>query len=61
MVNTMTNREDVGIMIESKSLGGAELGMTQATANTIGVTMAIILPAAIVLIGIIVYFKRKNK
>lgn len=61
MVNTMTNREDVGITIESKSLGGEELGLDKATANTIGIMMAIILPAAIVIIGIIVYFRRKNK
>ena len=61
MINKMTNREDVGIMIESKSLGGEELGINKATANTIGIAMAIVLPVAILIIGAIVFFRRKNK
>ena len=61
MINKMTNREDVGITIESKSLGGNELGISKAVADTIGILMAIILPIAILIIGIVVFFKRKNK
>jgi LPXTG-motif cell wall-anchored protein len=61
MINKITNREDVGIMIESKSLGGEELGINKATANAIGLVMAIILPVAILILGAIVFFRRKNK
>ena len=61
MINKMTGREDVGITIESKSMGGSELGINKATANTLGIVMAIILPAAILIIGMIVFFERKNK
>ena len=61
MINKMTNREDVGITIESKSLGGNELGISKANADTIGIVMAVILPIAILIIGIVVFLKRKNK
>ena len=61
MINKMTNREDVGITIESKSLGGNELGISKANADTIGIVMAVILPITILIIGIVVFFKRKNK
>lgn len=61
MINKMTNREDVGITIESKSLGGNELGISKDNADTIGIVMAVILPIAILIIGIVVFLKRKNK
>lgn len=61
MVNKMTAREDVGITIESKSIGGKELGINKATADTIGIVMAIILPVGILILGTIVFLKRKNK
>lgn len=61
MVNKMTNREDVGITIESKSIGGKELGINKSTADLIGIIMAIILPVGILIFGTIVFLKRKNK
>ena len=61
MINKMTAREDVGITIESKSIGGKELGINKATADTIGIVMAIILPVGILILGTIVFLKRKNK
>ncbi|CDB24440.1 uncharacterized protein BN706_00611 [Clostridium sp. CAG:557] len=61
MINKLTAREDVGITIESKSIGGKELGANKATADTIGVAMAIILPIGILILGIVVFLKRKNK
>ncbi len=61
MINKMSNREDVGVMIESKSMGGSDLGMNMATATTIGLTVAIALPLAVLVAGLIVYLKRKHK
>lgn len=61
MMNKMTARQDVGLTIESKSIGGKELGLNKATADTIGIVMAIILPVGILILGTIVFLKRKNK
>lgn len=61
MINKMTGREDVGITIESKSLGGTELGINKETSNIVGILVAIILPISILIVGMIVFFKRKNK
>lgn len=61
MMNKMTAREDVGLTIESKSIGGQELGINKAAADTIGIVMAIILPVGILILGTIVFLKRKNK
>lgn len=61
MVNKMSNRDDMGITIESKSLGGEELGINKASADTIGIIMAVVLPSIILIIGVMVFLKRKNK
>ena len=61
MMNKMSNREDVGVMIESKKLGGSELGINMETATTIGVAVAIALPLLISVLGLIVCLKRKHK
>ena len=61
MVNQMTNREDFGLTIETKRLGGQELGIKKAAADVLGIVMAIILPLIILMIGTVVFFTRKNK
>lgn len=61
MINKMTNKEDTGITIESKTLGGEELGINKELSSIIAIIMAIILPLVILAICIIVFFKRKNK
>lgn len=61
MINKMTNKEDTGITIESKNLGGEELGINKELSSIIGIIMAIILPIAILIICVIVFIKRKNK
>lgn len=60
MINKMTQKEDTGFTIESKRLGGEELGVSMATANTIGIIMALVLPVAVLIVGVIVFLKRKN-
>ena len=60
MINKMTQKEDIGFTIESKRLGGEELGVSLATANTIGIIMTMVLPVAVLIVGVIVFLKRKN-
>lgn len=61
MVNKMSGREDAGVMIESKSMGGDELGISKATADTIGIAVAVILPLVVLAVGVFMFLRRKNK
>ncbi|MBR1779152.1 MAG: GldG family protein [Clostridia bacterium] len=60
-INVLVNRENTGIIIESKSLKSNELGINSNQANLIGFIVTLILPLSILSIGIIVFIKRKNK
>lgn len=60
LLNTVTGRGNVGITIESKSLDGAELGITSSTLFTLGTLFVIIVPVIILIAGIVVFVKRKN-
>ena len=61
MVNKMSGREDAGVMIESKSMGGDELGISKATADTIGIAVAVVLPLVVLAVGVFMFLRRKNK
>lgn len=58
-MNTLTNREDV-IAIESKSLGGKELGISTAQALTLGIGFMIGLPTAMILIGVTIWYQHRH-
>ena len=59
VMNTLTERENV-ISIQSKVLGGQELGLNTAQAFTIGSVFMIVLPIIVLCGGIYVWFKRRN-
>ena len=61
MVNKLSSREDTGVTIESKSIGGNELGLNKATADAIGVIVAVVLPLVVLALGVFMFFRRKNK
>ena len=61
MLNVMLNREDVGIIIESKSLESKELGINAVQANLLGVIFTVVVPLLVLSLGIAVFVKRKNK
>lgn len=61
MLNVMLDREDVGIIIESKTIGGEELGINASQANTLGLAFAAFIPIIVLAIGIVVNVKRKHK
>lgn len=62
MVNTISDKDDVGITIESKSLESAELGVTDVTTTTMMLVIFVfIIPIAILAAGIVLWIRRRNK
>lgn len=60
LLNTVTGRGDVGIAIESKTMGGTELGITSSQLYALGTVFIAIIPVIILIAGIVVFVKRKN-
>lgn len=62
VVNTIADKEDVGITIESKSIDNTELGITDvATQNAMLIIFVIVIPIAILVAGFIVWLRRRNR
>ena len=62
VVNTIADKDDTGITIESKSLESAELGVTDVTTQSVMIAIFVfILPAAILAAGLIVWLRRRNR
>ncbi len=62
IINTVSDRDDAGITIESKSIENQELGITDvATQNTMLVMFVIVIPVVILIIGLVVWLRRRNK
>ena len=60
-VNTLADRDDVGITIEGKSMDSPALGITLSAQNTLMVIFVIILPIATLAIGLVIWLRRRNK
>lgn len=62
VINTIADKEDVGITIESKSIDNTELGITDvATQNTMLVVFVIVVPIAILVAGFVFWLRRRNR
>lgn len=62
VINTIADKEDVGITIESKSIDNTELGITDvATQNTMLVVFVIVIPIAILVAGFVLWLRRRNR
>lgn len=62
VINTIADKEDVGITIESKSIDNTELGITDvATQNTMLVIFVIVIPIAILVAGFVFWLRRRNR
>lgn len=60
LLNTVSDRENVGVSIESKSLKSAELGITTAQQRVLSLIFVVIVPVAILAVGIIIFIRRRN-
>ena len=60
--NTIADKDDAGITIESKSLESTELGVTDVSTTAIALIVFIfVIPIAVLLTGIILWIRRRNK
>ena len=60
MLNTLIDRENVGITIASKSLESEELGITTAQIRILSVIFIVIIPLGVLITGIVIFIKRRN-
>lgn len=60
LLNTLIDRENVGVTIESKSLENQELGVTTAQINVLTILFVIAIPLAVLITGIVIFVKRRN-
>lgn len=62
IVNTISDKDDSGITIESKSLESKELGATDVTIKAVMLAIFVfIIPIGILITGIILWLRRRNK
>ena len=62
IVNTVVDKSDAAITIESKSLDSGELGVTDVTpGNIILVIFVFVVPIGILITGIVVWLRRRNR
>lgn len=62
VVNTVADKDDVGITIESKSMASTELGVTDVTTrNVIMALFVIIIPVGVLVSGLILWLRRRNR
>jgi ABC-2 type transport system permease protein len=60
MFNILAERENT-ITIESKSVEAARLGISAKQANTLGIIFSIVLPVLVLVIGLVVWIRRRNR
>ena len=60
LMNSLSDRDDVGITIESKSLLNDELGITSAQMNVCYVVFIIVIPVGVLIAGFVIFMKRRN-
>ena len=59
VLNTLTHRENV-ISIQSKTLGGQELGLNTAQVFLIGIAFMIVVPVVVLICGMWIWYRRRN-
>ena len=61
MINVMTDKKDDGIVIESKQGKSQEMSINAGQARMLFVFFDVVIPIAIIVVGVLVYRKRKNR
>lgn len=61
-INTISDKDDTGITIESKTMDSGELGLTDVTTmNFMLVIFVIIIPIGVLVTGIVLWLRRRNR
>lgn len=62
LINTVSGKDDTGITIETKTMESTELGVADvATRSVIMVIFVIVIPIAVIVIGLVLWIRRRNK
>lgn len=62
LINTVSGKDDTGITIETKTMESTELGVADvATRSIIMVIFVIVIPIAVIIIGLVLWIRRRNK
>lgn len=62
VINTVSGHDDTGITIETKQMESAELGVSDvSTTNAVMVIFVIVVPIAVIIIGLVLWIRRRNK
>lgn len=61
MVNTLADRDNVGITIEGKAMDISTLGIDLLGQNILMVIFVIIVPIATLIVGLVIWLRRRNK
>lgn len=61
MINTLADRDNVGITIEGKSMDSATLGIDLASQNVLMILFVIVIPVAVLIAGLVIWLRRRNK
>ena len=60
--NTVSGREDMGVTINSAAIDGGELGVTNSsTTVAVGLIFIVLIPLGVLIVGLILYIRRRNK
>ena len=60
LLDSLTKKEDSGIRIEPKKIDNEELGINGKQANVLGLSVTILLPLLVIMVGIFVFFRRRS-
>lgn len=60
-VNTLADRDNIGITIESKSMDNPTLGIDLAGQNALMILFAIVVPIAVLVVGLVIWIRRRNR
>lgn len=62
LINTVSGKDDTGVTIETKTMESTELGVADvATRSIIMVIFVIVIPIAVIIIGLVLWIRRRNK
>lgn len=61
VVNTLANRDDLGITIEGKTIDSGSLGADVAVQNLLMVLFVIIIPLGTLITGLVIWLRRRNR
>ena len=61
MSNILCDKEDSGVIITEKTSGNQTLGISDSQKSVINLVFQYLLPVAIIVVGVVVWARRRNR